>query len=66
MKKYQTWHRQQLFDPSTIKKTTTISLKNRLRLLFTRRRYAAEENTIIAYKQLDGVTYVLKVQHYDD
>ncbi len=63
MNSQSTWTRQQLFDPKTVKKSTTITTKERLRLLFHRSQYAIEGGTLIRYKTMSGVAYILEVHH---
>lgn len=62
MSNQSTWTRQQLFDPETIQKSKTIKPTERLRLLFHRSKYAIEDGTLIRYKIMKGVAYVLEVR----
>lgn len=62
------WTKTNMFDPATIRKSTTISLKNRVRLLFRRTKFSTDSSkdgtALTRYKQMDGVIYVLDVQYW--
>lgn len=59
-----TWTRQPLFDPAKIAKSTQISFKERLQLLFKKNEYAYEDGTLVRYKRLKGVTFILDISRY--
>lgn len=61
-----TWTQQRIFDPTTVKKSTTITWRERLRLLFVRNQYAFEDSTMIRYKKLGDVAYILEIKGHSN
>ena len=67
--KHMTFERMNLFDPKTVKRSMTITWKERLRLIFKKRHYSmdwtnGEDDTVLTtYKVMDNQIYILKVRH---
>ena len=56
-----TWTRQPLFNPKTIKKSTTITIREKVLLLLKRSHYGFEGGVMVRYKRMNGIAYVLDV-----
>lgn len=64
------WTKQNMFDPATVQKSVTTSRLERIKLLFKPVQYSYDHSeqdgvVIVKYKKMNGITYVLNVEHYE-
>lgn len=61
------WKRANLFDPATIKKSTTITKWQRIKLFFRPAKWSVDsdnaQTTVTKYKTIGNVAFILSVRH---